>query len=164
MLLLTSTLQRVAVLAIGLALAGALAAARAEGDSDDALIRGYKLSMNKVQHYVAAKKELDKQSQSNSAIGDEVKRMQQEPQRTIADLRAMMTHHPKIYAIFKREGLSEQDTVMIPVVLGSALMAIDPRNPNGAPPDVSEEQIAFARQHEQELKALIGGPGGPPPH
>lgn len=152
-----------AVTLVASSVAGA-APARAEApDPDTVALRGYTLSLDKAQHYAAASKALKKDADSKPDVANEIQSMQGEPQATLADINAMMTRHPKIYGYFKREGLSLQDTVMLPLALVSAMSAVESAAPERFAQDVSPDQLAFARQHMQELKLLFG-PGGDSGH
>lgn len=146
------------MVAMMLAVACALApvACASAPDPDGQALRSYSLSIDKAQHYAAASKALKKDADAKADVAAEIQKMQDEPQRTLADIDAMMTRHPKIYAYFQHEGLSLQDTVMLPLVLAGAMSAADLPSPEKFSEDVSADQVAFAHQHMQELKTLFG--------
>jgi hypothetical protein len=150
----------VATMAVATLIGASLAASgpvRAAGpDPDVAALRGYSLSFDKAQHYAAASKALKKDADTKPDIANEIQSMQGEPQASLADITAMMTRHPKIYGYFQREGLSLHDTVMLPLALVSAMSAVESPAPERFAQDVSPDQLAFARQHMQELKLLFG--------
>lgn len=148
-----------AAICAGSSLAGS-APARAEApDPDMAALRGYALSLDKVEHYAAASKTLRKDVETKPDVAGDVQSMQHEPQATLADINAMMGRHPKVYAYFQREGLSLRDTVMLPLALRAAMLAVESPTPEQFAGAVNPEQIAFARQHKQELEKLFGDGG-----
>lgn len=125
-------------------------------DSESQALRSYSLSMDKARHYATASKALKKDTDTKPEVAAEIQKMQDEPQHTLADINAMMSRHPKIYAYFQHEGLSLHDTVMLPLALVGAMSAADSPSPAKFSEDVSADQLAFARQHMQELKTLFG--------
>lgn len=125
-------------------------------DPDSQALRSYRLMIDKVQHYAAASRALKKDTDIKADVAAEIQKMQDEPQHTLADINAMMTHHPKIYSYFEHEGLSVYDTVMLPLALAGAMSAANSPSPAKFSEDVSADQLAFARQHMQELKTLFG--------
>jgi hypothetical protein len=146
------------MLIMALMLAAAPVAVAQSADPDGQALRNYVLSLDKAKHYAAASKALKKDSDTKPDIGAEIQSMQKEPQATLTDINAMMTRHPKVYGYFQREGLSLHDTVMLPLALVSAMSAVDSPAPERFAQDVSPEQLAFAKEHMQELKLLFGPP------
>jgi hypothetical protein len=156
-------LRRVLMAAAVAALVSVGVAQAEAPDPDTLALRGYALSLDKAQHYATASKALKKDASAKPDIAAELQTMQSEPQASLADINAMMGRHPKIYGYFQREGLSVHDTVMLPLVLVSAMSAVESPQPERYAADVSPEQLAFARTHMQELKMLFG-PGSDSGH
>lgn len=153
--------QRVTKLRIGpgwaWALAGLAATAAAQpaggpSPADRAKLEAYKLTIEKVRHYGAADKALYGDAGRDPALKAEVQKMSdEEPQASLADLEAKLVRHPKVDAYYKKEGLTDEEAVVIPLVTMAAMGALQTRAPTGATP----EQVQFAKAHQAELQALL---------
>jgi hypothetical protein len=124
---------------------------------EEAAMRGYVLSMDKINRYGAALQAMERDSKKNPALKAEGKRMEAEPDKTLADLYAKFKRHPAMANYFHRAGLSDQDAVLLPLVLMSASMAMMvPPAKRGQLTTVSPAQIAFVQQHQKELQKMKG--------
>ncbi len=149
--------MKVAALCIAAALVFA-SPALAKNDlspADLAALKGYTLSMDKVNAMQAAMDEAKKSGKAAQlhSTGDNAK--------TIAEMEARLNAMPGAAAIFAKHGLTAHDVVVMPFALMDAGMCV--LYPAAAPKladRVSPAQIAFYKQHKAELdkvKWLNGG-------
>jgi hypothetical protein len=128
---------------------GAVPAGAADGpsDADKAILQNYTLTIEKLRHFGAAEKALYGDAAKDPALKAEIERMADEdPQTTLADLEAKLKRHPRVAAYYKREGLSIQEAIVIP------LATLEAMGPGPATP----EQLAFVRQYATEIQTLLG--------
>ena len=91
----------------------------------------------------------------------EVQKSGDKPDRTLDQLRARFDHHPKIFAFFAREGLSKDDSILIPLTfMNAASVAQYPQLQEKRQAVVSPEQIDFCKAHLEELKKMKFFNGG----
>ena len=80
--------------------------------------------------------------------------------KTMDDEVAKMTHHPRVYAFFAKEGLSKQDAIVMPLALmGGCMVAQYPEAAKGMA-EVSAQQTGFCKQNQAALKSLKFFHGG----
>ena len=142
---LASALRLLALL-VGLLPATFTAAAAA--DADDLAIRNYVLTVDKVTRYAAANAAYMKALESDPSLAAEQEAAEQEPGDTIADLRAIMLRHPKLLAFFRQQGLTPDDTILLPLAIVNAAIVAETGT---ALVDVNPAHVAFVKQN----KALI---------
>ena len=169
MFMLKKTSRWIAILSRGLTAAlvsatfvSAYAVPPAARNSDDAEQRAYVLDMQKIKSFATANKAINKLIAADKALKDEHEKMLNEPEASLADLRARVRRHPRIFGLALKNGLSENDVVLIPFVLLSASIEIQMNDGKAASADVSPAQITFFKQHRTEIEALnlFEGKGG----
>jgi hypothetical protein len=137
---------------IALGMATAAAAADGPSEADKRILQGYKLSMDKLKHFGAADRALYTDAARDPALKAEIDKMsEEEPQETVADLTAKLDRHPKVAAYYKKEGLTSQEAVVIPLATMEAMSTLRNKGVGAASPD----QLQFAKQHEAEIQALL---------
>ncbi len=133
--------------------------ALAKGDdmsaADLASLKGYALSMDKINAMQAAMDEAKKSGKSGQlhSVGDDA--------RSLGEMEAKVKAVPGAMAIFAKHGLSAHDVVVMPFALMDAGMCA--LYPSAAPKladRVSPAQIAFYKQHQAELKKVHWISGG----
>jgi len=117
-------------------------------------LHNYVLSMDKLQKYAAASDELKKTVRTDTALAAEIKQMSDEPEETLADLRARITRHPTVLAYFTRQGLSTDDVLLLPMTLMGASLATSIKDPAKYPPSINPEQVKFVAAHKEEIDKL----------
>ena len=143
-------------LAAALALASpALAAKDDMSPADLAALKGYTLSMDKINAMQAAMDEARKMGKAKQlqGTGDNAK--------TLADMEAKVQAVPGAMALFSKHGLSAHDVVIMPFALMDAGMCV--LYPSAAPKladRVSPAQIAFYKQHKAEIEKMKWLNGG----
>lgn len=123
---------------------------------DIATMRGYPLSMDKINRFMAANRALEQAGARNPALKAEGERMEEEKAPTLADTIAKLKRHPNIAAYYHKAGLSDLDVAVIPaVVMGAAFATAVPPAKRGELP-VSAAQISFVQQHQKEMQGFFG--------
>jgi hypothetical protein len=118
--------------------------------TDLSALKGYTLSMDKINAMQAAMDEAKKNtalSQGMKSVGDDSK--------SIAEMEARLNAMPQAMAIYRKHGLSAHDVVVMPFALMDAGMCVS--YPSAAPKladRVSPAQIAFYKQHQGEMKKI----------
>jgi hypothetical protein len=117
--------------------------------ADLATLKGYTLSMDKIQGMQAAMDDAQKSGMKDKmkSIGDNA--------QSLAAMEANAKAMPGAMAIFSKHGLSAADVVIMPLALMDAGMCV--AYPSAAPQladRVSPAQIAFYKQHQAELKKI----------
>jgi hypothetical protein len=132
----------------------------------DKAMRDYVLTMAKVKAYEAAEEGLEAATEKDQSLKDESEKMDNEPDKTFADLKAKIARHPRFYTFFSKQGLSQDDVVLIPLTLISACSAAEiPQIAAKMADRVSPQQIAFCKDNKaalQSLKFVSGGGSGTP--
>jgi hypothetical protein len=141
-----------AILLVGLLAAGSALAADGPSPADRQLLLAYQLTMDKLRHFGAADKALYDDAAKDPALKGEIARMAEEaPQATLADLQAKLARHPRVAAYYTKEGLTNQEAIVIPLATMGAMGVVLNRGAGPASPD----QIAFVRQHQAEVQAML---------
>jgi len=139
-----------AVLSLLLALAAPARAADIEA-VDNAAMLAYPLSMVKVKAYGAALVEYGSALKTDAALKAETEAMARDV-TSLSGMAAKIAAAPHVLAFFTKHGLTAEDAVFIPVVMGTAKMAAgNPDIAQAFAARISPAQIAFFRQHEAEL-------------
>ncbi|HEY4248231.1 MAG TPA: hypothetical protein VGM64_15385 [Lacunisphaera sp.] len=123
----------------------------------------YVLTMSKVKAFGAALEATEAAVKKDPALKAEIDKSSEEPDQTFADLKARFDHHPKLYAFFEKQGLSKDDAILVPLTLMNAgSVAQYPQIAEKMKATVSSQQIAFYKEHQEELQKLkfIQGGGG----
>src|ERR1700709_2740094 len=99
-------------LCLGVAFLVSLSLPAWAGDLDPAslkMVHDYQLTMPKVKSYEAAYEALKAASATDPSLKADYQAAAAEKTKTMADEVAKMTHHPKTYAFFAKQGLSKED-------------------------------------------------------
>ncbi|HZZ37419.1 MAG TPA: hypothetical protein VFE03_16975 [Caulobacteraceae bacterium] len=152
--------MKAAALAFALALFAAPAIA-APTDADLAAQRSVVLSMDLVNRWADSVRAMKAAEARDSALKEEVGQIEggeqeQAPSAAIANLKA----HPRVYAFFKANRLTESDAVLVGVALIDAAFAAGEKDLS-AFPGVTPAQVAFVKAHDGELHNALRGVLGP---
>ena len=124
----------------------------APSQADLKLLQGYTLTLDKLKHFSAADKALYDASAKDATLKAEIDKMaDEEPQATLADLQAKLTRHPRVAGFYRKEGLSDQEAIVIPLATMDALTQIQTPQVALASPG----QLDFVRQHRAEIEPMV---------
>ncbi|MGH6871652.1 MAG: hypothetical protein ACREHE_09105 [Rhizomicrobium sp.] len=136
------------VLSFGTAMAG-----NDLSPADSKAMHDYALSMDKVKAMGAAMDDFQALGKTDPAfknakpVGNDSK--------SLAEMESRIAANPKMMGVLKKHGLSAHDMAIMPFVLMYAGMCVE--YPSAAPKlaqQTSPAQIAFYRQHRNEMKAM----------
>jgi hypothetical protein len=130
---------------IALGASSALAAS-----ADDVALRSYVLTMDKVNRYVTAALALEKAKEADPSLEQEEEAAENEPSETLSDMRALVAKHPRLYRFFQQQGLTIDDSLLIPLTVVNATIAIETGTP--LTDTVSQAQINFVRQNREAIE------------
>jgi len=117
-------------------------------------LHDYTLSMDKVKRYEAAMESLQAAGGADPSLKTEGEKMSEEPDRTLADIEAKFDRHPRVYALYAKQGLSKLDAAALPIALMDAITVVQmPQIGPKMADRVSDAQLAFCKAHMAELKA-----------
>ena len=151
----------IAFLAAAIAISATPVLAKHSDPAGDKAMHDYVLTMPKVKAYDAATNALMAAAKANPSLKAEGEAMNKEPDKTFADLKAKIAHHPHYYAFFSKQGLSVDDTVLVPITLLSACSVVQyPQIAASMADTVSPSQITFCKQNMAQLKAMKFFSGG----
>lgn len=119
--------------------------------ADNAVFKAYVLDAGKVSRFITALSALAMAKQSNDALATDFEEMDNEDGDTLAQLRARITRHPMVFAYFQRQNLTVDDTILIPLSMTFAGIAI--AAPGQMADAVSPAQMNFVRSNA----ALVQG-------
>ena len=124
-------------------------------------LHDYVIAMPKVQAYEKAYDALMAAASADPSLKADYHAASSEHTKTMDDEVAKMTHHPRVYAFFAKQGLSKQDAVMMPLALmGGCMVAQYPDAAKGMADAVSGQQAGFCKQNQAALKSLKFFSGG----
>jgi hypothetical protein len=136
----------------------------ANGDfspAEKATMRAYNLTAQKVEAYIAATNALAAAKKSDPSVARELEAIENELNDTLAQFRTAITRHPKIFAPFQRQGLSVDDTIMIPFVITFASAAAVSNNAGPFADMINPAQLAVLKANpnlaprlQQAMEAL----------
>jgi len=112
---------------------------------EKAAMRAYVLTPQKVNGYIAATNALAAAAKSDASLAREIETKENEPGDTLAEMRAMWTSRPRLFAFYQRQGLSTDDVVILPVVFITAGAVVELKDSTQAGDTVSPAQVAFVR-------------------
>jgi hypothetical protein len=121
--------------------------------ADNAVFKAYVLDAAKVNRFITGLSALAMAKQTDDAIAEEYERMDSEDGTSLAQLKAKLTRHPKIFAFFQRQNLTPDDAVIIPLVITFAGVAM--AVPEQMADAVSPAQVNFVRSNAA-LVARLG--------
>jgi hypothetical protein len=131
--------------------------------AEKAAMRAYALTPQKVNAYIAATNTLAAAKTSDRSVAQELEAIENEPNDTLAQLRAAITKHPRLLAHFQRQGLSVDDAILIPLVITFANAAAETNNSGPFAELVSPAQVnmlkadpSLAPRLAQAMEALEG--------
>jgi hypothetical protein len=127
----------------------------AQDPADAAAYKGYTLSMDKLNRFLAAVTAATKAAEADPAFQEEIDAMMEEPDDTIAEKRAQYSGHPKIFAFFQQQGLTMDDVVIGPTAAAYAMAVAANPNPGPLMEFVTPAQVAFARQNQAALQQFF---------
>ena len=113
--------------------------------ADNAVFKAYVLDAGKVNRFIAGLSALAMAKQSDSAIADDYEALSSEDATSLAQLRARLARHPRIFAFFQRQMLTADDVILIPLVLTFAGVAV--AVPGQMTDVVSPAQLNFVRSN-----------------
>lgn len=142
-------LMAAVVAAALLAVAGPVLASQ-----DDAALRSYVLTSDKLQRYGALSATLKHEGARDPALRAEMKTAGDASGGTLTTAVAAMRRHPVLLGYIHRAGLTEQDMVLIPLTVMGATMAqqLSPAQRKTYP--VSPASIDFVEHHKAEVAAV----------
>ena len=141
-------------------LSAALAANLPPDSAGDKALHDYVLTMPKVRAYEVATAAAKAATKADASLRTEEAKADNEPDKTLADIKAKLARHPRLFAFFAKQGLSMDDAVLVPLTLMNACtVAQYPQIAAKMADTVSAGQIAFCKQNMSELKkmAFFGG-------
>ena len=120
--------------------------------ADNAAFKAYVLDAGKVNRFIAGLTALAMAKHSDDAIAEEYERMDSEDGTSLAQLKAKLARHPKIFAFFQRQTLTPDDAVIIPLVMTFAGVAI--AAPGQMADAVSPAQVNFVRANSALVQRM----------
>jgi len=120
--------------------------------ADNAAFKAYVLDAAKVNRFIAGLSALAIAKQSDDAIAEDFERMDNEDGDSLAQLKARLTRHPRIFAFFQRQNLTPDDAILIPLVMTFAGVAI--AAPGQMADAVSPAQVNFVRSNAALVQRL----------
>jgi hypothetical protein len=120
--------------------------------ADNAAFKAYVLDAGTVNRFIAGLSALAMAKQSDDAIAEEYERMDSEDGTSLAQLKAKLARHPKIFAFFQRQTLTPDDAVMIPLVMTFAGVAM--AVPGQMADAVSPAQVNFVRSNSALVQRM----------
>lgn len=120
--------------------------------ADSAVLKAYVLDAGKLNRFIAGLTALAMAKQTDDAIAEEYERMQGEDGTSLAQLRAKLARHPLIFAFFQRQNLTQDDAVLIPLVMTTAGVAL--AVPGQMADAVSPAQVNFVRSNAALVERL----------
>ncbi len=130
----------------------AFAADPAISPADAATQRGYVFTLDLIQRYATATKALTAAEARDPSLKAEAGDGSASPDEGIANIKS----HPRLYAFFKAQGLSERDSVLLGVAIIEAAFAAGENNLS-AFPNVTPAQAAFMKTHDAQLRPILKG-------
>jgi hypothetical protein len=128
----------------------------AAGDPDEAAMRAYTLSMDKLNRFAAGVQAFEKAAETDDTLEAEREAMEELPSDSFAEKRAQYMKHPRIFGFFQQQGLSLDDIVVGLNAAGMALAAVSQPGADAALGHVvSPAQLQFARQNQAALAAFF---------
>ena len=156
-------MNRAAAVVLCLALAST-GPALASSDLDAAskkTLHDYTLTLAKIKAYDAANGALTAAEKSDPGLKADAEAAASEHTNSMAGEFAKLTHHPRVFAFFAKQGLSKEDAVLIPLTLMSACMVVQyPSAAKTLADQTSGAQIAFCKQNMAALKTMKFFGGG----
>jgi Helix-turn-helix domain len=122
---------------------------------DKVIIRDYVLTTRKFNAFIAGITALAIAKNTDDTLARELDAIDGEPARTLADLRAQVTGHPRAFEFYQRQGLTADDAVLIPLVAGYASAAIPRNNPILFADRLSPAQLDFIRANSRLMGRLV---------
>ncbi len=123
--------------------------------ASQALLKGYVLTLPKVKAYDSATQALSAAEAKDAGLRKDAEAAASEHTKTMMDEVAKYTHHPKVLAFFQKQGLSAQDTALIPLTLMSACMVVQyPSAAKTLSDRTTPGQIGFCKQNMATLKTM----------
>ena len=120
--------------------------------ADNAVFKAYVLDAAKVNRFITGLSALAMAKQSDDAIAEEYERMDNEDGTSLAQLRAKLSRHPRIFAFFQRQNLTPDDAILIPLIMTFAGIAI--AAPGQMADAVSPAQVSFVRSNAALVERL----------
>ena len=77
------------------------------------MFKAYVLDAGKVNRFIVGLNALAMAKQMDDAIAEDYERMDNEDGTSLAQLRAKLTRHPRIFAFFQRQNLTADDAIII---------------------------------------------------
>ena len=151
--MIASSSPRTTVLAavLAVAIAGPALADMTYSAADKAAIRAYTLRADKLAKYISATQAIKRDRRTNKALAAEMSH--EGDAKTLADLHAAARRHPLSMAYYTRAGLTEDDTILMPVVMSDAMLqGMSPAVAAAYP--ATPAQIAFTKVHAAEMKQM----------
>jgi len=120
-------------------------------------IHDYTLSMDKIHALQAALADIKALGKKDATFKAKVENAQDDgdDHATIAQIEAKMDRYPRLVAIYRKHGLSDDDVLLMPLALMGAGVAVQyPKAAAQLADQTSPQQIAFFRAHQAELKSV----------
>jgi hypothetical protein len=120
--------------------------------ADNAVFKAYVLDAGKVNRFITGLSALAMAKQMDDAIAEDFERMDNEDGDSLAELKARLTRHPRIFGFFQRQNLTPDDAILIPLVITFAGVAI--AAPGQMADAVSPAQVNFVRSNAALVQRL----------
>ncbi len=124
-------------------------------------LHDYVLTLPKVMAYDKGYESLVGAAKADPSLKADYQAASAEHTKTMDDEVAKMTHHPRTYAFFVKQGLTKQDAVMLPLALmGGCMVAQYPTAAKGMAAQTSSQQADFCKQNQATVHSLKFVNGG----
>ena len=120
--------------------------------ADNAVLKAYVLDAVKVNRVITGLSALAMAKQSDDAIAEDYERMESEDGTSLAQLKAKLTRHPRIFAFFERQMLTVDDAVLVPLVVTMAGVAM--AVPGQMADAVSPAHVSFVQSNAALVRRL----------
>ena len=120
------------------------------------ILHDYVLTMPKVMAYDTAYRAFNAAAKKDAGLATEAEQTSDEHAPTVADTINKMVKHPKIYAFFQKQGLSQTEAALLPLILVNACTVVMYKaDPAQLKDMVSQSQIDFCKANLAKLKTTI---------
>ena len=120
--------------------------------ADNAAFKAYVLDAGKVNRFIAGLSALAMAKQTDDAIAEEYESMTSEDSSSLAQYRARLARHPRLFAFFQRQNLTVDDAVLISLVITFA--GVEIAVPGQMADAVSPAQVNFVRSNAALVERL----------
>lgn len=123
-------------------------------------VQNYRLSMQRIEQFAQAVRNVRELTRTDADLRQRMEELGGQEDRSPMEVASAMQQEPRLRSAIESAGLSVREYILVTLAFSQAAMAHEFQRQGfmqELPPGIPPENVAFIREHEEQLRPLIEG-------